>query len=105
MPWREEVRKEGCTGVVGVNWLLELDTSLLLAGGLLGAKVAVALGVGGILRGWLLRVILIIAIVGLLVLVWGRIAWGRSHPSCAGVRAETVVATATSVEASVLGEK
>jgi hypothetical protein len=34
-------------------------------------------------------------------LVGRRISRGRSHPCCAGVRAETVVATAAGVEASV----
>lgn len=87
--------------------LLELDTILLLTGSLLGAKVAVVLRVGGILGWWwLLAVVAIIYAVGLLVarLVRGRVSGGRGHPCCTGVGAETVVATAAGVEASVREE-
>jgi hypothetical protein len=54
----------------------------------------------------LLAVVAFVSAVGLLVawLVGGRVSGGRSHPCCAGVGAETVVATAAGVEASV-GER
>jgi hypothetical protein len=82
---------------MALSRLLKFDTTLLLTGCLLGTKVAVVLRVGGILRWGRLRVVIIRA-VGLLILVGGR-AGRRSHPSCASVRAETVVATATGVDA------
>lgn len=89
------------SSAIALSRLLKLDTTLLLTGWLLGTKVAVVLRVGRILRWGRLRVVIIRA-VGLLILVRGR-AGRRSHPSCASVRAETVVATATGVDASVSG--
>jgi len=85
------------SSAIALSRLLKLDTTLLLTGWLLGTKVAVVLRVGRILRWGRLRVVIIRA-VGLLILVRGR-AGRRSHPSCASVRAETVVATATGVDA------
>jgi uncharacterized membrane protein len=87
---------------MGMRRLLELDTILLLTGRRLGTKVAVVLRVGGILGWWwLLAVVAFISAVGLLVLVGGWVSGGRGHPRCTGVGAETVVAAAAGVEASV----
>jgi hypothetical protein len=84
---------------MGVSWLLELDAGLLLAGCLLGTKITVVLGVGRILRWWLLRVVWVIAVGLLVARLVGRISRRRSHPCCTGVRAQAVVATAAGVKA------
>jgi hypothetical protein len=73
---------------------------MLLWWSVLGAEVAIVLGVRAVLGRRILLVVRI-AIRGLVDgLVWWRRAWGRSHPPCAGYRALAMGSATTGIEAS-----